>query len=51
MDSKKEFENNLEKSNKNLVVNNMTRDLKKENQSDLKKLVTKVDERVKTKVI
>jgi hypothetical protein len=53
MDSKKILEDNLENSNKKFVEEIMTREVtlgKKENQNDLKKLITKVDNRVKTKV-
>jgi hypothetical protein len=54
MDSKKEFEDNLENSKKKGVDEISTQEesfSKKDNQSDLKKLITKVDNRVKTKVI
>jgi len=54
MDSKKEFENNLENSKKKGVNENLIQEeslTKKDNQPDLKKLITKVDNRVKTKVI
>jgi hypothetical protein len=53
MDSKKELENNLENINKRLVEDNSNKEdirSKKENQNDIKKLITKVDNRVKTKV-
>lgn len=53
MDSKKELESNLENRNNLKVEENPTTDelqFKKESQSDLKKFVTKVDNRVKTKV-
>jgi hypothetical protein len=54
MDSKKEFENNFENLKKKGVNENLTQEeslTKKDNQTDLKKLITKVDNRVKTKVI
>jgi len=52
MDSKKILEDNLN-SNKKFVEEITTRDgsmVKKENQNELKNLITKVDNRVKTKV-
>jgi hypothetical protein len=53
MDSKKQLEDNLENSNRKFLQENLTQEVsfsKKENQNDLKKLITKVDNRVKTKV-